>query len=161
MQIIFNDICRKLNRAIKFIGAMAAATALLTGCASDTLEHKVVFTTGFSDDEVFRIEDSTCSLTEAMVYLVNTQVGYEDTFGSEIWSAYTDSGSVEDRLKESVLAKIAQIKAMNLLAEETGIELEDADADKAKTAATEYYDTLTDADKAGLEAFARILETAI
>ncbi|WP_024867269.1 peptidylprolyl isomerase [Butyrivibrio sp. FCS014] len=143
---IFKTIVKKLNRAISIMGAVAAATALLTGCSSEALERKVVFTTGFSDDEVFRIEDSTCSLTEAMVYLVNTRTGYESTFGSEIWSAVTDSGTVEDRLKESVLAKIAQIKVMNLLAKETGIELEDGDEELAKTAAAEYYGTLTEAD---------------
>ena len=129
---------------------MALAMALLTGCSMDSLQHKVVFTTGFSDDELFRIEDSTCSLTEAMVFLVNTQEDYEETFGSQIGSANTDSGTVEDRLKESVLAKIAQIKAMNLLAEETGIELEDADAELARNAALEYYSSLSDADKAAM-----------
>lgn len=155
---IFKTIGRKLNRAISTIGAVALAMALLMGCSADALDRKVVFTTGFSDDEVFRIEDSTCSLTEAMVYLVNTRTGYESTFGSEIWSAVTDSGTVEDRLKESVLAKIAQIKAMNLLAGETGIKLEEADEELADAAAAEYYSTLTEAD---IEAMNNVTEADI
>lgn len=123
------------------------AQVLITGCSADTLGRKVVFTTGFSDNEVFRIEDVSCSLTETMVYLVNMQNGYEATFGSEIWGQQTDSGTVEDRLKESVLAKVAQIKVMNLLAAENGIELDESELEKAKSAAEEYYETLSDSDK--------------
>ena len=100
---------------------------MMTGCSETLPFNKVVFTTGFEKDEVFRIEDSTCTLSEAMVYLVGTQGGYEKTFGKDIWNADTDSGTVEQRLKDSVLAKIAQIKVMNLLARENGIELDQSE----------------------------------
>ena len=65
---------------------------MLTGCAAPDLDRKVVFTTGFSDGEVFRIEDSTCTLTEIMVYLVNTQEGYETYLGADVWEKETDTG---------------------------------------------------------------------
>lgn len=135
----------KLNlitrKALALVGAFVFASSSLTGCSA--AERKIVFTTGFSDDEVFRIEDSVCSIQEALVYLVNTQAGYENAFGNQIWQSQTDSGTVEDRLKESVLAKLAQIKAMNLLAKENGIELDEAEEGKALAAAAEYYATLT------------------
>ncbi len=123
---------------------------LLTGCSLDTLDRKVVFTTGFSDDEVFRIEDMSCSLSEVMVYLVNTQMGYEKTFGADIWSKQTDSGTVEDRLKDAVLAKVAQIKVMNLLAVENGIELDENELSLAGEAAADYYGSLSDSDRAAM-----------
>lgn len=123
---------------------------MMTGCSAALPFNKVVFTTGFEKDEVFRIEDSTCTLSEAMVYLVGTQGGYEKTFGKDIWNADTDSGTVEQRLKDSVLAKIAQIKVMNLLARENGIELEQSEEQLVMEAAQEYYDTLTDADIAAM-----------
>lgn len=123
---------------------------ILSGCSVSLPFNKVVFTTGFEKDEVFRIEDSTCTLSEAMVYLVGTQGGYEKTFGKDIWNADTDSGTVEQRLKDSVLAKIAQIKVMNLLARENGIELEQSEEQLVLEAAQEYYDTLTDADIAAM-----------
>jgi len=129
--------------------AMAAALMLtLSGCSpAHFLDRRIVFTTGFDDGVVFRIEDMSCSLTEALVYLVNTQKGYEETFGSDIWDKETDAGTVEDRLKESVLAKVAQIKVMNLLALENEIELSQEENDLAVQAAQEYYDSLSDADK--------------
>ena len=142
------------NRIIKRTFAMALASGLvfssLAGCGIQDLDRKVVFTTGFSDDEVFRIEDSTCSLSEVMFYLVNTQMGYEKTFGSDIWGVATDDGTVENRLKNSVLAKVAQIKVMNLLARENEIELDEAEAAQASADAKQYYDGLSEDDKAAM-----------
>lgn len=133
------------NRIVLLITSML----LLTGC-SVNLDRKVVFTTGFSNEEVFRIEDSTCSLTEIMVYLVNTQKDYEASFGTDIWEKETDTGTIESRLKESVLAKVAQIKAMNLLALENGIELDDREIALTGQAAEEYYSSLSDTDIAAM-----------
>lgn len=141
----------KIKETIKkALGGVLLSSLLLTGCDSSTLDHKIVFTTGFSGNEVFRIEDVTCSLTEILVYLVNTQEGYEVNFGSGIWSAGTDSGTVEDRLKESVLAKVAQIKVMNILAAENEIDLDEEEQAKVAAAATEYFDSLSEADKAAM-----------
>ncbi|WP_242875391.1 peptidylprolyl isomerase [Butyrivibrio sp. INlla14] len=118
----------------------------LSGCGLSEGTAKVVFTTGFSNNEVFRIEDSVCSIQEVMVYLINTQNGYESTFGSQIWEAQTDQGTVSTQLKESVLAKLAQIKAMNLLAADMGITLDESELQNAKEAAAAYYDTLNQSD---------------
>nr|WP_297704200.1 peptidylprolyl isomerase [uncultured Butyrivibrio sp.] len=126
--------------------SLLSVCVILSGCGMDLAERKVVFTTGFEKDEVFRIEDSVCTIQEIMVYLINTQNGYENTFGSEIWQKETDNGTVESQLKESILAKVAQIKAMNLLATDMGIELDESEIEKAAQAASEYYSSLTDAD---------------
>ncbi len=118
----------------------------VTGCGFLEETHKVVFTTGFSENEVFRIEDSVCSIQEIMAYLVNTQNGYESTFGTRIWDTQTDSGTVASQLKESILAKVAQIKAMNLLAADMGIELDQQEIEHVGEASKAYYETLSDAD---------------
>ena len=137
-----------MKRLTPLVAVAAALMLTLSGCSpSELLDRRIVFTTGFDDGVVFRIEDMSCSLTEALVYLVNTQKGYEETFGSDIWDKETDAGTVEDRLKESVLAKIAQIKVMNLLALENEIELSQEENGLAAQAAQEYYESLTDADK--------------
>ncbi len=136
----------RIKKHFSFIGAVIISMALLSGCSMASLDRKVVFNTGFSDTVLFRIEDSTCSLTEAYVYLVNTQKDYEDTFGTQIWEQNTDSGTVEDRLKDSVLAKLAQIKVMNLLAVENGVELDGDEKRLVSQAADEYYASLTAAD---------------
>ncbi|RKM61383.1 peptidylprolyl isomerase [Butyrivibrio sp. CB08] len=136
-----------MRRHFSVIAVMTALILTLSGCApKELLDRRIVFTTGFDDGVVFRIEDVSCSLQEAMVYLVNTQKGYEDTFGSDIWGKETDAGTVEDRLKESVLAKLAQIKVMNLLAAENGIELSKEELSLAKQASEAYYESLSQSD---------------
>jgi len=137
-------------QALSSILALGMSLFLLTGCGMDALDRKIVFTTGFSNNEVFRIEDSSCSLTEMKYYLVSTQRGYEDNFGSQIWDQETDSGTVEDCLKDSVLAKVAQIKVMNLLAKEKGIELDENEINESASKAAEYFDALSDEDKVAM-----------
>jgi len=150
----------KHNKIARSI-AIAVATSfcvLITGCGASGKKIKVVFNTGFSDNEVFRIEDSVCTLKEAKAYLVNTQTGYEKSFGKEIWKHESGNETVEKRLKDSVLAKIAQIKAMDILAAENGIVLEEDEQNRASEAAKEYYSTLSDAD---IEAMDGITESDI
>lgn len=146
---------RKLHitrKAVLSLMLGASIAVSVCGCSlSENALPKVVFTTGFRDNEVFRIEDSVCTIQEMMVYLINTQNGYENTFGYDIWSKETASGTVETQLKESVLAKVAQIKAMNLLAKEMEIELDDSEQQKAKDAAKSYYESLSDADIAAMK----------
>ena len=139
-------INKKINRILCVLSACFFISLSCTGCAEKLSDYRIVFTTGLTDEEVFKIEDVSCSLTEIMVYLVNTQKGYEKSFGSDIWEAETDTGTVEDRLKASVLAKVAQIKAMNLLAGENEIELTEDEISLASQAAEEYFSSLNEAD---------------
>lgn len=136
------------NRGIKsrlLVGVIAISLiASFSGCGggeklSDT---KIVLTTGFDKDEVFRIEKTSCRLPEVMVYLTNMQNRYENTFGDQIWNASYEGVSLQDNVKETVLARIAQIKTMNLMAEEQQITLSDSEIEKANLAGTRYYESL-------------------
>lgn len=108
---------------------------------------RVVFTTGFGRDEVFRIGRSTCTLPEFMVYLVNTQNQYEAVYGEQIWEVELDGVTLADNVKDTVLAKLAQIKTMYLMARERDVELEEGERQRVETAAQVYYDSLTDRER--------------
>ena len=56
---------------------------LLSGCAKRKTE--IVLTTDFEENEVFRIDDSSCMKNEVMVYLVNSENSYDILFGPGIW----------------------------------------------------------------------------
>ncbi len=109
---------------------------------------KIVFTTGFRNDEVFRINDSSCYLPEVLVYLTNIQNSYEETFGKEIWDVVSRDGTtLEDSIKENALSRIARVKTMVLMAGSLGLS---PDADQlayADKAAEEYYDSLSDYER--------------
>lgn len=113
----------------------------LTSCGDGT---RVIFTTGFGKDEIFRVEDKSCTTPELMVYLTTTQNQYENVYGEEIWNTSLEGMTLEENVKETVLAKIAQIKTMYLLAIEKGITLEESEEQLVLQAAEEYFGALNE-----------------
>lgn len=118
----------------------------LSGCGEKT-GTKVVFTTGMGNDEVFRIGSSTCTLPEIMVYLTDTSNQYERVYSPEVWKISRDGITLEENVKEAVLARLAQVKVMYLLAQERGLSLDDGEEKLAGQAAEAYFDSLTDQDR--------------
>ena len=91
---------RKQLLVLSFVVVMA-----FTGCADKEQSDKttkIVLTTGFGEDEVFRIEKSSCTLPEVMVYLTNVKNQYEDVFGSEIWNTSYEGETLENNIKERI-----------------------------------------------------------
>lgn len=129
---------------------LLAVVFMTAGCSSVLNEFgntKIVLTTGFDKDEVFRIDKISCRLPEVLVYMTNTKNQYEQALGSQIWQTSYGGETLEENLKETVLARIARIKAMNLLAERYGISLSDEESDNALKAAGQYYASLNDKER--------------
>lgn len=135
------------NRLRKYAALLLALgiAMSMTGCGSG-IGTKVVLTTGFGKDEVFRIETSSCSLPEIMVYLTNIQNRYESVYGTEIWDTNVDGVTLEQNVKDIALAQIAQIKTMNLMAEHYEVELGDEEKAQVENAADAYYNSLNDTE---------------
>ena len=117
---------------------------LFAACGKDGT--RVVFTTGFAKDEVFRIEDESCKKAEVMVYLTTIQNQYENVYGEEIWNASLNDVTLEENVKETVLARIAQVKTMYLLAVNKGVTLDSEEEALVKQAAREYMESLNDTE---------------
>lgn len=131
----------------KLLGGLLAivlAALSLGGCGRGDGSSRVIFTTGFGKDEVFRIGRSSCTLPEFMVYLTNTQNQYENVYGEQIWNVELDGVTLEDNIKDIVLAKLAQIKTMYLMARERDVELDEADLQRVEKAAETYYQSLSE-----------------
>ncbi len=137
-----NDRIRKINTGFLCLFLCALMT-LLPGCGMDLSGTKVVLTTGLNKDEVFRIETISCSRPEMMVYLTNIQNQYENVYGTEIWATEADGTTLEERVKDNALAKMAQVKTMNLMAQTLGIELTADESKSVENAADIYYDSLS------------------
>lgn len=117
---------------------------IMSGCKKTT---EVVLSSDFDEKEVFRIEDETCTVPEIMVYMVNTENQYIDVFGKEVFDVPFRAGTVESQYKESILARLAQIKAMKLFAKERKISLSDSEDNLCRKAADKYYNSLSDEEK--------------
>ncbi|MDO4331134.1 MAG: peptidyl-prolyl cis-trans isomerase [Eubacteriales bacterium] len=135
------------KRVTAAVCAFFLCSGLLTACGGDT---KVVLTTALKKNEVFRIGDLSCTLPEVMVYLTNMQNQYEAVFGEEIWNAKDDEGALEKEAKEQILAELAQVKAMTLLAQQKGIELDEKEEERAAAAGKEYYQSLNETEVSAL-----------
>ena len=140
-------ICNRLNRLVAVLLLAAVVTSgSLTGCGKAGFGTKVVLTTGFDKNEVFRIETSSCTLPEIMVYLTNIQNRYESVYGEEIWSTNVGGVTLEQNVKDIALAQIAQIKTMNLMAKQYEVELSDEEKAQVENAASAYYNSLNDTE---------------
>lgn len=140
----------KRKRIITLLTVLLALFCL-TGCGRINRDTKIVLTTGFTKDEVFRIETASCYKREVMVFLTNLQNQYEQIYGTEIWQHEQDGVTIEQSVKESVLAELAQIKTMNLMAEEYGLSLEETEQKAVNEAAKVYFDSLTEVEKDELD----------
>lgn len=152
--IVLKQSRRKFRiKGIALMLAMLMLAGTITACGSkDGNGTKVVLTTGFDKNEVFRIETMSCTLPEIMVYLTNIQNRYEEVYGPQIWEASADGVTLEQNVKDIALAQIARIKTMNLMAGSYGVELTEEEELQAENAAKTYYDSLneTEIEKMGV-----------
>ncbi len=140
---IDNNIC---HRIIPILLSLLLASVSLCACGNREDSTKIVLTAGFAPDEVFRLENKSCSEAQMRVYLTNIQNQYENVYGSRIWESKVDGVTLEKNVKDMALSKMAQIKAINLLAEDRGIKLDEAESAKVERAASEYFESLNDSE---------------
>ena len=138
---------RWTKRAACLVLVCMMASSLLTGCEKINRDTKIVLTAGFTEDEIFRIETASCYKKEVMVYLTNIQNQYEQVYGPDIWNVSKNGVTLEDNIKESVLAQLAQIKTMNLMAQNYGVELEKEEKQQIEEVAEIYYNSLNETEK--------------
>ena len=73
---------RNSRRAARaFLAAtLLSCLLILSGCG-----QRLVMTRGFAKDELFRIGNTNCRLSEYNVFLLNLQKHCERTFGHNVW----------------------------------------------------------------------------
>ncbi len=140
------------NKTVLAIFLMTlAGAAAVTGCKKAEKNTEIVLTTPFEDDEVFRIDESACHLYEVNVYMSTAQNQFESLFGDEIWQKDLGGITLGDQLKDTILARLAQIKVMNLLAEDHGITLDEGEEETVNKAAATYNAMLNDSIRQKLD----------
>ena len=139
-------IWEKTMSRVVLAAAFLFCAVCLSACGKES-GTKVVFTTGLAKNEVFKIGSVTCTDSEMMLYLTNTQNQYENVYGEGIWNTSVDGVTLQENVKETVLAKLAQIKSMYLLAKEKGLALDEEEEKLVKSASESYFGSLNDKEK--------------
>ena len=119
------------------------AAALFSGCGKDTNDSRIVLTTGFEEGVLFYIEDSKCYVPEAKVYILNMENGYESVYGDELMSRELDGVSVSDKVSSISLSRLAEVKALGLLAGERNVHLTEKEVSKCSQSADRYFKSLS------------------
>jgi len=135
---------RKKYRAVCLLSALCL---LLSGCENT----RIVLTTGLASDELFRIGDVSCGLSEALVYLMNQKGSYENVYGIEMWEHALGDMTMEEYLKNQVISELAQVKSMVLLAEEQEIVLTEPELADVQQASEEYFASLSQNEVSALK----------
>lgn len=134
------------KRIIATLLIFSLCATLLAGCSKEG-KKEYVLTTAFERTEIMRINDKSCFLPEFRLYLTTLQNQYEAVYSDEIWKTDFEGEPLAERIKDMVIAKIAQVKVMNLLAESYGLELDDNEIERVEGAATSFYSSLNDKEK--------------
>lgn len=132
---------RLIKRIIPALLTVIAIT--VSGCSFEN----VVLTTGFDRTELMRINDTSTYLPEFMLYLTTVQNQYEEIYGADVWNQEYGLESLESRVKDKVIAELAQVKVMNLMAADYGLSFNETETAKIETIATGFFDSLTETEK--------------
>lgn len=126
---------------------LVVCSVMMTGCG----DSKLVLTTGFKNNEAFRVGSERATITELMLYLTNIANQYEQVYGEVLWNMSADEDTTMlDNCKEVALAQLSQVKAMKLLANEHKVTLTEEEEVQANNAAAEYMATLSEEEKEAL-----------
>lgn len=147
----------KRRMRYKIIVGCMVSCLFLGGCTLS--EAQEIVTASLGSERVFKIKDEACTLPEAKVVLTNYQNMYATMYGINLWDHEFEEGNLESYVKDLTIARLAQIMAMDYLAEEKGISLTEEEKGKIQTAAKAYFDSLNDAEKEYMQVKESDIET--
>lgn len=136
---------RKLHRKAAVTVLLISAIMLCSGCSRNregiTIKGTTFyFTTGLEETAVMKSGDF--ALTEGQVRLLMTSVkrGYEDILTAGIWNVDINGKQFGDYVEESVLDMCARLLLVNMLADDKGIELNEAEVEECAGSAVKFYE---------------------
>ncbi|MCI8599292.1 MAG: hypothetical protein HFJ10_12790 [Lachnospiraceae bacterium] len=132
------------NRKKILVVFLAAILMLgsLAGCKQFE-NTEIVFTTGLSGNELFRVGNSVCTLPEAMIYVLDYQIQYESVYGVQMWEHDFGGVTLEEYVKETIVSQLASMKAVTLLAKDYEVTLTEPEEEKLQKMAKDYYGSLS------------------
>ncbi len=138
-------MARKMKKKKYMLPGAVFMAIWLGGCSIGGKE--INFTKGLGSQDVFRIGDASCRLTEAKVYLANYQNIYGKSYGIDLWEQGFQEQKLKKYVKETALSDMAKIACMDLLAEDRKISLSEEELQSIKEAAETYYKSLNEAER--------------
>lgn len=133
------------RKILKTVAVAVCGTMLLSACSCGG--KKLVFSTGLSKNELFKIDGSEFTYQEAMLYITTEKNLYENSYGNDIWDKDLGGVTLEEYVKANIKNQLANIKTMNLLAKDQGVKLNEEEEQRAINAANTYFEGLSEQEK--------------
>lgn len=132
----------KIYKRIICLCAAAMMTFSFTGCTtSDGRPIEIVF---HSDKEtVFKIGNMKCKEPEVKLYMMNTKNNYNTISGINLWDGDFNADVISASIKSMTLTHLTKVYALCSYAQMKGIELTDTEKMMVRSAAVEYFASLT------------------
>ena len=102
---------KTIRRGAAALLAAIVLTGSLTGCGTWS-NTKIVLTTGLTGDQLFKVGKSVCTLPEAMIYVMDYKQQYENAYGVEMWEHDFGGVTLEEYVKDTIIAQLASVKAV-------------------------------------------------
>lgn len=132
----------------KKILALALALVLslpLTACS--VAGRKVVVSVGNYMSTAFQIGDMKCPRAEALLYFLNYRNLYGDVGGTDLYDGTFDTDRLTESLKGSCIDNLSEVYILNLYAKEQEIRLSESEEERIRTAAAEYFKSLSEEER--------------
>ena len=136
-------MAKGIRKKLAVLLAAAVMAGSFSGCG--LMENtEIVFTTGLSGEQLFKIGKSVRTLPEAMIYVMDYQRQYEGVYGVEMWEHDFGGITFENYVKDTIVDQLASMKAITLLAGDYEVSLSSDEEEKVSQAAEDYYGALTE-----------------
>ena len=136
-------MAKGIRKKLAVLLAAAVMAGSFSGCG--LMENtEIVFTTGLSGEQLFKIGKGVCTLPEAMIYVMDYQRQYEGVYGVEMWEHDFGGITFENYVKDTIVDQLASMKAITLLAGDYEVSLSNDEEEKVSQAAEDYYGALTE-----------------
>ena len=136
-------MAKGIRKKLAVLLAAVVMAGSFSGCG--LMENtEIVFTTGLSGEQLFKIGKSVCTLPEAMIYVMDYQRQYEGVYGVEMWEHDFGGITFENYVKDTIVDQLASMKAITLLAGDYEVSLSSDEEEKVSQAAEDYYGALTE-----------------
>lgn len=100
---------------------------------------------------LFQINDRTCDVQQARLYLCNYRNLYGSAYGIDLWEYDYGTDSLEQYVKDITIQELSRVVCMDMLAEQMQVSLTEDELALAKKAGAEYYASLNSAELAFME----------
>lgn len=139
---------------VRKISGMVAVVCLLlslAGCRIGNTEVVWEKRQLNSHRDLFWINDRSCDLRQAKLYLCNYRNLYGSAYGIDLWEYDYGTESLEQYVKDITVQELSRVVCMDLLAEQMQMSLTEEELSRVAKAAGEYFGTLNDEEIAYMD----------